>query len=451
MSQRWIVSGASTTGIVAAYLLARQGNDVVLVERGKAIGGVNDALPWKGYFLDLGCHLFGNESDAVTEILLDLLGGEALPVQVQFASIVNGRKTEGFELVALDSYGPEAVQQILLEMVVAASREHPEPRNLDELLLARYGARASELLNTALHKVFRVHARELAPQALYATTFSRIRLLEDAAATLLKGVPALNDRLAAGSQHDPMMFYRDRVKAYPHRSFYPLRHGMRGFVEGASERLRQLGVRVIVQAEMERLESGADSVDLYTQSHGRLSADRLLWTAGLGTLERLLGGENDITSQSCGAPMVLYYFAIEKGQETGYSYVNSYDLEDLVFRASVPGSYGRDNCPDGMSYVCCEVPTELSQPVWSDPSSSATRVWQEAVRFGVVRGEPRDLLIKQVPVSYKAPRHQFWSKSELLRARVAQDPRLFITDEWAFSTRRTVQNLLEMLGQRQAA
>jgi len=413
MSQRWIVSGASTTGIVAAYLLARQGNDVVLVERGKAIGGVNDALPWKGYFLDLGCHLFGNESDAVTEILLDLLGGEALPVQVQFASIVNGRKTEGFELVALDSYGPEAVQQILLEMVVAASREHPEPRNLDELLLARYGARASELLNTALHKVFRVHARELAPQALYATTFSRIRLLEDAAATLLKGVPALNDRLAAGSQHDPMMFYRDRVKAYPHRSFYPLRHGMRGFVEGASERLRQLGVRVIVQAEMERLESGADSVDLYTQSHGRLSADRLLWTAGLGTLERLLGGENDITSQSCGAPMVLYYFAIEKGQETGYSYVNSYDLEDLVFRASVPGSYGRDNCPDGMSYVCCEVPTELSQPVWSDPSSSATRVWQEAVRFGVVRGEPRDLLIKQVPVSYKAPRHQFWSKSEL--------------------------------------
>src|SRR3954469_9488247 len=29
MSQRWIVSGASTTGIVAAYLLAQQGNEVV--------------------------------------------------------------------------------------------------------------------------------------------------------------------------------------------------------------------------------------------------------------------------------------------------------------------------------------------------------------------------------------------------------------------------------------
>jgi phytoene dehydrogenase-like protein len=451
MSQRWIVSGASTTGIVAAYLLAKQGNDVVLVERGKAIGGVNDALPWNGYFLDLGCHLFGNESDAVTEILLDLLGGEALPVQVRFASIINGKKTEGFELVALDSYGPEVVQQILLEMVVATATEHPEPRNLSELLTARYGARASELLNGALYKVFHVPASELAPQAIHATTFSRIRLLEDAAATLLKGLPALNERLAAGSQHDPMMFYRDRVKAYPHRSFYPLRHGMRGFVEGANERLRQLGVRVIVQADLERLESGADSVELYTKSHGRLSAERLLWTAGLGSLERLLGGENDIAQQSCGAPMVLYYFAIEKAQETGYSYVNSYDLEDLVFRASVPGSYGQDNCPVGMSYVCCEVPTELSHPVWSDPSGSAQRVWQEAVRFGVVRGEPRDLLIKQVPVSYKAPRREFWSKSELLRAQVARDPRLFITDEWAFSTRRTVQNLLEMLGQRQAA
>jgi phytoene dehydrogenase-like protein len=446
MSDRWIVAGASMTGIVAAYLLAKQGHDVCLVERGKGIGGVNDSLPHKGYFFDFGCHLFGNESDQVTEILLDLLGGEALPVEVRFASIVNGQKTEGFELVALDAYGEDTVKQVLLELIVASSEPHPEPRDLSELLRARYGARAAELLDLALQKQFRVAGRELAPQAIHATTFGRIKLLGDAAALLLKGVPALDERLAAGSQHDPMSFYRARVKSYPHRSFYPLRHGMRGFVESATQRLLELGVRVLTGAEMERLDSGATSVELLTRAHGRLSADRLLWTSGLGWLERLLGVDGTIAAQTCGVPMLLYYFAISKQQEAGYSYVNSYDLGDQVFRASVPGAYGRDNCPDGMSYVCCEVPTELTSPVWADAGAFAERVWQEAVRFGVARGQPQDLLIKQIPVSYKAPRHGFAAQSSALRARVAGDPRLVTSDEWAFSTRRTVQSLLALLG-----
>jgi phytoene dehydrogenase-like protein len=434
------------TGIVAAYLLAKQGHDVCLVERGKGIGGVNDSLVHKGYYFDFGCHLFGNESDQVTEILLDLLGGQALPVEVRFASIVNGHKTEGFELVALDSYGPDTVERVLLELIVACTEQHTEPRDLSELLRARYGARASELLDLALQKQFRVAARELAPEAINATTFGRIKLLGDAAAMLLKGVPALDERLAAGSQHDPMLFYRERVKAYPHRSFYPMQHGMRGFVESASERLMQLGVRILTGADIERLDSGAGSVDLWTQPHGRLSADRLLWTAGLGWLERLLGIEGTIASQTCGVPMLLYYFAITKQQETGYSYVNSYDLADRVFRASVPGAYGRDNCPKGMSYVCCEVPTELTSPVWAEPPAFAASVWQEAVRFGVARGEPEDLLIKTIPISYKAPRQGFRAQSAALRTRVAGDARLFTTDEWAFSTRRTVQKLLSWFG-----
>jgi hypothetical protein len=104
-----------------------------------------------------------------------------------------------------------------------------------------------------------------------------------------------------------------------------------------------------------------------------------------------------------------------------------------------------------MSYVCCEVPTTLAGPIWQDPRASAERVWREVLRFGVARGEPRDLSVKQVPVSYKAPRRDFWSRSEPLRQRIAREPRLICTDEWAFSTRRTVQGLLDLLAHPLAA
>jgi hypothetical protein len=150
------------------------------------------------------------------------------------------------------------------------------------------------------------------------------------------------------------------------------------------------------------------------------------------------------TPQTC-VPMVLYYYAIQKDQETGYSYVTSYDANDAVYRASVPGSYGKDNCPAGKSYVCCEVPVNSDDALWQSPEASASRIWQEAVRFGVVRGEPQDSLIKRARVSYKAPLKTFWSESHPVRAAIDACPRIVVSDEWRFSIRRTIQHLTELL------
>jgi protoporphyrinogen oxidase len=450
MNQHWIVVGGSMTGIVSAYLLRRAGHDVTLIESKRGLGGVSSGLEWQGFSLDFGCHLFGNEADDSTQVLLDLMGGDVVPVEVRFASIVNRERTEGFELPGLDSFGQDVSAKILLELMQANLQSWPAPRTLAELLEQRYGKTAAGLLERALGKVFPARAEELAPEAVNATTFARIKAVSDDVARLLKKLPLLDARLAAGSQDDPMRYYRDRVRLYPHRSFYPAHGGMRGFVQSATRKLEQMGVRLRLETELEALQLSSKA-RLQTSKHGPLEADVLLWTTGLGRLERLLGGDNDIASATCDVPMVLYYFAIPKAAEAGYTYVNSFDADDLVFRASVPGSYGRGNCPPGQSYVCCEVPTRLERAEWQEPERFTARVWEEAKRLGVASGEPLAVRVQKTPVSYKAPRREFHEKSELLRARLAREPSLVVTDEWAFSTTRTVLEVQRLLSERSAA
>src|SRR5690348_12327671 len=116
MNQHWIVVGGSMTGIVSAYLLRKAGHNVTLLEGKRGLGGVSSGLTWQGFALDFGCHLFGNEADESTAILLDLLNGDVVPVEVKFASVLNGKRTEGFELPGLDSFGEDVSAKILLEL-----------------------------------------------------------------------------------------------------------------------------------------------------------------------------------------------------------------------------------------------------------------------------------------------------------------------------------------------
>jgi phytoene dehydrogenase-like protein len=450
MKSSYLIMGSSMAGIVAAYLLARRGCSVTLLESRRELGGMNAGVAWDGFQLDYGCHVFGNESDRVTEILLDLLDGAVRPVHLNFASILGGKKTTGFELPSLESLGPDVVGRILVELLAVCEKVHPPANDLQELLTQRYGATAAEVLGAALHKVFRRTADELAPEAIRVTTFGRIRLLDDESSKILKRIPALDERIAAGSADDPMRYYRDRVKVFPARSFYPKSRGMLGFVESAMRRLREMGVKILTEAEPISL-STSPTVTLQTQKHGELKADFLLWTSGLARLEPHFGLDSKLQETTAGVPLVLYYFATDKALETGLHYVNSFDAGDLVFRASCPGAYGADNCPPGQSYICCEVPTTLDDPVWKGPERFVGRVWEEAQRFGMAQGDALAWTIQKTPVSYKAPTTEFRCRSEAVRERLRREPRLIVPDEWTFTVNRTIAHLCELLENRAAA
>jgi len=447
MAERWVVVGGGFRGIIGAYLLASQGKEVVLLDGGKNLGGVLNSTNWKGFYLDKGCHLFDNSDDKMTAITLDILGDNVAPVSVRYASITNGIKADELAIPNLEAYGPAVGRDILHELVEASVAPDRACANLQQRLDARFGTTAGRYLAAAACKMYRAEPVSLEAESFRLTPFRRIKFVADPVADVLKGNPILDDRVASSSQSDPMRFYRDRAGMYPHRNFYPKAHGLRGFCEQAQERLSKLGVSVLLGQAMERLHINSNKSTVVLSNGEEISGDRMLWTSGLEALEKFLGAGRAIAEYIHHVPMVLHYFVIEKSAEGPYTYVQNFDLKDYVFRASVPGSYVAGACPEGLSYVCCEVPTTMDSPEWHRPEEFAERAWGEIQRHGVVRADrPVEALTVKVPTSYWMPKVGYGEASKKLAVPLKDEPRFVRTDDLVFAKNDIISSLLQLIG-----
>lgn len=446
MGEKWVVVGGGFRGIVGAHLLASRKDDVVLLDGGTTLGGGLSSAPWNGFYLDRGCHLFDNTDDRTTEILLDLLGDNVEPVAVRYASVTNGVMTEGIAIPDLGAYGETIARLILDELTEAAGRPYHESRNLQETLDARFGPTAGRYLASVAYKMYRIELAGLDAASFRLSPFHRIRFLPDAAADALKENPVFDDRVASSSQADPMRFYRARAGAYPHRHFYPKRHGLHGFAESAGVRLQQLGVAVRLGQGIERVELSAHAAAVVLLNGETIRADRMLWALDASALERALLRGSTIAPHVHAVPMVLHYFVIEGAAAGSLTYLQNFDADDYLFRASVPGGYVTSARLDGLSYVCCEVPTTLGAAEWRDAEAGAGRAWAQLQRHGVVRTDrPVDTLTVRTPTSYWMPRVGYGDACRMLTAQLKDAPRLVRTDDLVFSRSDIVASLMQAL------
>tara|TARA_R110002096_G_scaffold434832_1_gene658110 strand:+ start:115546 stop:116904 length:1359 start_codon:yes stop_codon:yes gene_type:complete len=440
-SEETIVVGGGFAGLVSAYLLAKEGSAVTVVSRAP-LGGIAGGIAWRDFSLDLGCHIFGNSDDQTTEVLLALLKDDVLPVHMRFASHFGGERLEGFEIPDLAAVEDSA--QMIFEIAQAAAIEHTPAENLSELLVQRFGPTAANAAAMAFEKIYRTSPAKVAPEAIAATCFKRIRVAEDEVARILKQSPAMDAVIAAGSQEDPMKFYRQCERA-AYRAFYPASGGMAGFVRSAKRVLESMQVRFAVGCAIESIDLG-ERVSVRTSSDV-FTADSCVWTAGLEVLEKTLLGTRTLAGTSYGVPMALYYYDIDQAQSGEYSYVNNFDSRDMVFRAALPGSYGQGtNCPEGRRYLCCEVPTDLDSPIFASPDAFAEKVWNEACALGVVHGTYENFRTLTTPVSYKVPMAHYAVAAKPIRAQLSADPRLAIADEWAFTKNGIIVDVERRIG-----
>lgn len=445
MKESWLVVGGGFKGIIGAYLLASQGKKVTLVERGNNLGGVLNSAYWQGFYLDKGCHLFSNDSDATTEIVMDILQGKFESVSVSYASITNQIKTEGMAIPNLASYGKESVNKILCELIACLNKSEFDCETLQEKLTVRYGNTACHYLEQAVNKMYGINSRDLDADA-WGFPFRRIKFLDDSVANILKESPILDNKIAVSSQSDPMKFVRNRAKAHSFRVFYPKEHGTRGFCEQARQRLTEMGVNILLNAELQKIDFSASEIKVSLADGEVALCDRILWTAGIEVASKFFGCDESIKPYIHNVPMILYYFAIAKNIEGKYGYVHNFDAEDLFFRASVPGSYGKNNCPEGLSYVCCEIPTKFNSSVWNNPEKFTDRVWQEIQEYQVVKGDRyKDVLTVKIPTSYKLQKVGYKQAIEQINRSLSTENRLIGADKWDFSKTDIIQSLNEIL------
>jgi phytoene dehydrogenase-like protein len=451
-ARHWLVVGGGLAGMAGAALLARQGHRVTLIEKAPRLGGINASKSWNGFTLDYGCHLFGNEDDATTSFLLELMRFEALPVTPSIASFLNGKRTDGIEYPNLADHGSDIAGRALLELIEAAADPNlPAALAMPGLDLAarmekRFGPTVKKLLASALQKMAPIDLASLDARAEAALPAKRVALLSPQAASLLKRLPQLDEVLLQPTPQDPLLFHRARASRFPARAFYPASGGMGGFTARVEALLAHVGVDLRTGIGIARLVCQGDGVIAGFDDGAEARFDDVLWTGGNDLLMRVTDGEAPCGAGLHAVPMVLFYFDIDAAQVGPFDWMNNFDSHHLHYRASIPPRYGQGIAPPGRAYVCVEVPTQTDSRLFREPRTYAPHIWDEVCITGVVNGgRYRDVLTLAVPASYKLPKVEAPEMRDALRAWLRERPAIRLVDETVFSKSNTIRHVGNLL------
>lgn len=277
-----IVVGGGIAGLLAARLLVRQHDRVVLVERDRACGGLLGSITDEaGLAFDLGAHVLSETG--VPEIDGLLYGGLEEPHWRAFHVLRAGNWFGGRmyphspfpDARVLDA---ETLRQGLDELRHAAThRSLPPPRHLGEAMQQRFGATlATTVVAPVVRKQLGTGLEELHPDTPFA--IRRIVCADAEESRRLKQEPCLSEPLAFAS-------YEEGVGSIRH--YYPRHGGIGQWADSFAAGLRRDGVEIACGITVTSLTHAAGRVSTVCLSDGRnLDCDQLAWTLPAALLLR---------------------------------------------------------------------------------------------------------------------------------------------------------------------
>lgn len=450
------VVGGGFKGIVAAKYLVDQGAEVVLIEQGKNLGGIHVSIPWDGFKLDLGCHLFSNEDNRTTELLLDLLEDTPNGISPKIKSLYQGKQTDGIEYPDFSHLPRNKIAECLFDLLEHASINQvallaqPEIQtNLEVYLVNRYGVKVASLLTEALKKLLLSDAKDISSVAFSAIPAARVSLVSSELAVILKKSTLLDELILRSSADDPMRYIRHKAFNFEYRCFYPANGGMGAFGISSSKYLLKKGVTIRAETTIKKITTlGDNKVELEFSDADVMQCDHVLWTSGSQALANTLGLNLDMKSSVHAIPMVLFYFDVPDNMVGEYSWVQDFDQTHFVYRASAPSTLGAGTAPKGRAYVLAEVIAKIDSDIYQNPDLYLQKVWDEIVSLGICAGLlPIHYKIIKTPVSYRFPKPCFFQKKSLLDECLDQLGNVHLFDEWIFGKAACVKEVMSFLDQ----
>jgi protoporphyrinogen oxidase len=273
---RVVVCGAGPAGLTAAYLLAKRGVPVTVLEGSDTVGGISQTARYKGYRFDIGGHRFFTKIRPVQELWEELLGDEFIDVP-RLSRIYYGGKYFNYPLQAsnaLRGLGIWNAARIVWSYLDA--RAHPQLREdtFEQWVCNRFGRRLYEIFfKTYTEKVWGIPCTEI--RAEWAA--QRIQGLSLARAVL--SATALNRRSLD-------------IRSLIHTFKYP-RLGPGQMWEACRDRIRELGGEVLMRHRVSGFAmcDGRVRSAIVKTEHGltRFDAEHFISTMPLRSLIRALG------------------------------------------------------------------------------------------------------------------------------------------------------------------
>ena len=159
-----VVIGAGPAGLTLAYLLARQGKTVTILEASETVGGISQTARYKDYRFDIGGHRFFTKIAPVQSFWEDMLGDELIDVPRLSRILYNGTFFD-YPLKAMNALtglGPVNAIRILGSYCWAKVRPSKVEDTFAQWVTNRFGHRLYDIFfRTYTEKVWGIDCTEI--------------------------------------------------------------------------------------------------------------------------------------------------------------------------------------------------------------------------------------------------------------------------------------------------
>lgn len=450
MANRIAILGGGFAGMCAAYLARKANFDVTIYEPSGGIGGVLQGVEVFGEKLDLGCHLFDNDSDELSEILFELVGSENFfyPVDPTYKSTLNGVELSDIAVPDFRDLSDEELAVILNEIKKGRGSLEFHCKNLEQTLFSRFGCRLGERLAKISEKLFQERPQNLDSSVLDFSPFKRVRLRDNITSERLKRDPVFDDVLAIRGK--TLGQYTSATK-YSCRNFYPKEGGTASFVNKFRQNLDDLGVAVVTRAKNLKLQTVRNQGIEIILDGKSLDYDYVLSTLDAELLSNALVNQVPLTFSSRSVPMCLCYFQIDAESLGDIAYLNNFSISSSIFRVSAPVNYIPTSADRGLAHICVECPTEVDSELWNSNIEILQKsLFEElkALSFVVSNAKPRKAQKFNVARTYTVKKVGYQQELELFEAKIRRDmPNLLFMDGMSKSKSQLLTECLAKLEQ----
>lgn len=159
-----IIIGAGPAGLAAAYELSRRGKKVIVLERGKQVGGISQTIKFKENYFDVGGHRFHTRIPEVKDLWEKVMGEDFL-TRKRLSRIYFNNKFFNYPLAPANAFfGLGIWESISIVASYLNSKIFPYPRedNLEEWVSNRFGKKLFRIFfKSYTEKLWGIPCREI--------------------------------------------------------------------------------------------------------------------------------------------------------------------------------------------------------------------------------------------------------------------------------------------------